>query len=182
MNAGRTEVPADLDLVRDFVNTLDLEARSDALATSAGVVEWAAGRGLLSGDESIGEADRLRITELREALRGLLLVNAGASLDDETVAALNRSSSSSTIVLRFDGGGEARLEAPGDGAHALLGGVLAAVYRAQAQGLWPRLKVCAEDTCRWAFYDSSKNRSRAWCSMASCGNRAKSRTYRRRRG
>jgi predicted RNA-binding Zn ribbon-like protein len=181
MHAGRTEVPAGLDLVRDFVNTLDIDARSDAFATTAGVVEWGASRGLLRVDEDVEEADRVRITELREALRALLLANAGATLGDEIVAALNRSSRRSGIVLRFDGGGEARLEAPRDGAQGVLGGVLAAVYRAHAQGLWPRLKVCAEDTCRWAFYDSSKNRSRTWCSMASCGNRAKSRTYRRRR-
>ena len=33
-------------------------------------------------------------------------------------------------------------------------------------------------TCRWAFLDTSKNRSRAWCSMSVCGNRTKTRAYR----
>jgi predicted RNA-binding Zn ribbon-like protein len=182
MPAGRSEVPADLDLVRDFVNTLDVEARSDAFAAPGGVVEWASSRGLWSTDEeNIGERDRARVTELREALRGLLRANAGAMVDDGALATLNRCSISSRIVLRFDDGGRARLDPAAGGVEALLGQVLAAVYRAQAEGLWPRLKVCAEDTCRWAFYDSSKNRSKTWCSMASCGNRAKSRTYRRRR-
>lgn len=175
-------MPADLDLVRDFVNTLDVEARSDALATPTGVAEWCARRGLWSAHEDVGDTDRARITELREALRSLLLANAGATLDDKALATLNRSATYSGMGLRFDAGGRARLDPAHGGAKALVGTVLAAVYRAQAQGLWPRLKVCAEDTCRWAFYDSSKNRSRTWCSMASCGNRAKSRTYRRRRG
>lgn len=43
-----------------------------------------------------------------------------------------------------------------------------------------RLKICPN--CRWLFLDRSRNRSRAWCDMAVCGNRVKaSRHYRRRR-
>ena len=40
---------------------------------------------------------------------------------------------------------------------------------------WTRLKVCARDSCRWAFYDTSRNRSGRWCSMAGCGNIVKMR-------
>ncbi|MFE7131712.1 CGNR zinc finger domain-containing protein [Streptomyces sp. NPDC057638] len=40
-----------------------------------------------------------------------------------------------------------------------------------------RLKRCAEHTCGWVFWDTSKNRSRRWCSMRVCGNRTKSRRY-----
>lgn len=43
-----------------------------------------------------------------------------------------------------------------------------------------RLKICPN--CHWLFLDRSRNRSRAWCDMAVCGNRAKaSRHYRRNR-
>ena len=43
-----------------------------------------------------------------------------------------------------------------------------------------RLKICPN--CQWLFLDRSRNRSRAWCDMAVCGNRAKaSRHYRRNR-
>lgn len=43
-----------------------------------------------------------------------------------------------------------------------------------------RLKICPN--CEWLFIDRSRNRSRAWCDMAVCGNRAKaSRHYRRKR-
>lgn len=39
-----------------------------------------------------------------------------------------------------------------------------------------RVKVCAsEDGCHYLFVDTSKNNSRRWCSMADCGNTAKSR-------
>lgn len=40
-----------------------------------------------------------------------------------------------------------------------------------------RLKECAQDDCRWVFLDLSKNRSRRWCTMEDCGNRAKARRH-----
>lgn len=46
-----------------------------------------------------------------------------------------------------------------------------------------RVRECAGDPCGWLFLDTSRNRTRRWCSMASCGNRAKARRhYERRRG
>ena len=36
-----------------------------------------------------------------------------------------------------------------------------------------RLRHCLSDKCGWLFMDDSKNGSRRWCSMQSCGNRAK---------
>ena len=44
--------------------------------------------------------------------------------------------------------------------------------------LWERLKACPQ--CGWSFYDYSRNRSATWCSMSLCGNRLKTRAYRRR--
>jgi predicted RNA-binding Zn ribbon-like protein len=41
----------------------------------------------------------------------------------------------------------------------------------------PRLHACASETCRWLFLDTSKNRTRRWCDMKICGNRAKARRY-----
>jgi predicted RNA-binding Zn ribbon-like protein len=41
----------------------------------------------------------------------------------------------------------------------------------------PRLHACASSTCRWLFLDTSKNRTRRWCDMKICGNRAKARRY-----
>ncbi|MEV4345223.1 CGNR zinc finger domain-containing protein [Actinoplanes sp. NPDC049596] len=40
-----------------------------------------------------------------------------------------------------------------------------------------RLRKCANPGCRLRFYDASKAGARRWCSMATCGNRAKYRTY-----
>jgi predicted RNA-binding Zn ribbon-like protein len=43
-----------------------------------------------------------------------------------------------------------------------------------------RLRVCAADDCDWLFYDVTRNRSRKWCDMTTCGNRAKVARYRSR--
>lgn len=36
-----------------------------------------------------------------------------------------------------------------------------------------RLALCASPTCRAAFFDTSRSRSRKWCDMNTCGNREK---------
>lgn len=43
-----------------------------------------------------------------------------------------------------------------------------------------KVKLCAADGCGWLFIDASRNRSRRWCDMSGCGNRAKARRYRQR--
>ena len=43
-----------------------------------------------------------------------------------------------------------------------------------------RVKECASDNCNWLFIDASRNRSRRWCDMKDCGNRAKARRFRQR--
>ncbi|MCI0432139.1 MAG: CGNR zinc finger domain-containing protein [Gemmatimonadetes bacterium] len=40
-----------------------------------------------------------------------------------------------------------------------------------------RVKECATDDCTWLFMDMSRNRSRRWCDMSDCGNRAKARRH-----
>lgn len=45
-----------------------------------------------------------------------------------------------------------------------------------------RVKECGGEHCGWIFYDRSKNNSRRWCEMEVCGNRAKQRRLRTRRG
>jgi predicted RNA-binding Zn ribbon-like protein len=44
-----------------------------------------------------------------------------------------------------------------------------------------RLRLCEGDGCGWLFVDASRNRSRRWCDMSDCGNRAKVRSFRARR-
>jgi predicted RNA-binding Zn ribbon-like protein len=118
---------------------------------------------------------------MREALRKLLLAHNGEPLDPAAVDAVNAAAKSAELVVRFDEHGHAALVPVRAGIDAALGRLIAIVYAAMADGTWERLKACREDTCEWAFYDWSKNRSGAWCDMAVCGNRAKARAHRQRR-
>jgi predicted RNA-binding Zn ribbon-like protein len=40
-----------------------------------------------------------------------------------------------------------------------------------------QIRECAGDGCSWLFLDTSRNHRRKWCSMSSCGNRAKARRH-----
>ena len=58
------------------------------------------------------------------------------------------------------------------------GQILAWSHAAMEDGTWQRLKACASDSCRFAFYDHSKNHGGRWCDMSTCGNRAKVTAFR----
>jgi predicted RNA-binding Zn ribbon-like protein len=179
--AQSKDAPGDLDLIRAFVNTRDLDHDVDDLGTPADVSSWLAEQGLLPEGSPVRPADVRRAVRFREALRELLLGNNdGHQMPVEAGRALNGVATRARLRLRVDDGGAARLEAAGDTVDAALGRLLVIVYRAMENDTWPRLKACREDTCRWAFYDHSKNRSGHWCSMEVCGARHKARQYRAR--
>ncbi len=174
-------LPGQLDLVKAFVNSVDFEDEAEELSSPAALVAWLAERGLLEEGTRATKADLGRAVALREALRELLLAHHG-DYDPDPAAAPTVDATAARARLRLafapDGVARPAPEAPGvDGA---LGRLLAIVAGAQADGTWSRLKACPAETCRWAFYDRSKNRSGVWCNMAVCGNRAKVRGYRER--
>ena len=173
--------PGALDLVRRFVNTVDLEEGRDELADPERLGGWLAEEGLAGRDERFGPADLERAREVREALRALLLANAGHGLPAGAVETLNRVAGDAPLVVRFSAGGQAGLQPEDGGIQGALGRLLAAAHTAMVDGTWPRLKACPREDCLWAFYDRSKNRSGRWCAMESCGNVMKARAYRRRR-
>jgi predicted RNA-binding Zn ribbon-like protein len=169
--------PGDLALVQRFVNTADLETGSDDLSDADALAAWLAGAELAAAGARYDEAARERVVAVREALRALLLANHGERPDRRAIATLDRAA---RLVIAFDAAGRARLAPADDGVDGALGALLAIVARAQADGSWPRLKACPGERCGWAFYDRSRNRSRTWCAMSVCGNRAKARSYRAR--
>jgi predicted RNA-binding Zn ribbon-like protein len=174
--------PDELDHIRQFVNTLDLEDGAETLADPKATAAWLRERDLLpAGETSLTDADVRQARLMREAIRKLLLAHNGAPLDPDAVDCVNSAAKSAELVVRFDEHGHAALSPVRPGIDGALGRLTAIVYRAMADGTWERLKACREDNCEWAFYDWSKNRSGAWCDMAVCGNRAKARAYRERR-
>src|SRR3954452_5935377 len=179
---GRKAAPAELDHVREFVNTLDLETHEEQLDNPEGLASWLEFHDLLPvGDAPLTDADVRQARSLREALRKVLLSHNGLPLEPEAVDAVNAAAKSADLVVRFDEHGHAALVPVRPGIDGALGRLLAIVYAAIADGTWERLKACPADDCLWAFYDWSKNRSGTWCDMAECGNRAKARAYRERR-
>jgi len=167
-------VKPELQLICDFVNTLEVEDGTDELADGAGLGRWLRTRGLWAGRPD--EKDAVWARELREALRELMWVNNGGTSDVEAASAtIDGASRRSGVVVRFGDGGM-RLVARKGG----IGAVVAAAGEAMADGSWQRLKACRADTCRWAFVDAARNHSRRWCSMSVCGNREKARTFRQR--
>jgi predicted RNA-binding Zn ribbon-like protein len=179
--AKRSPAPAPLDLVEAFINTIDLETGSDELATTSALRGWLVDRQLIKRADSVSERDRERAIRLREALRRAALAHNSTAVDRRTIRELNHLANDARMVVAFGDDGAARLDPSVKGVEAGLARILAAVFVAMLTGRWTRLKSCANDACRWAFYDASKNRSGRWCEMADCGNDAKGRTYRARR-
>jgi predicted RNA-binding Zn ribbon-like protein len=179
---GREAAPGPLALAQAFVNTVASEGdiHWEAFADPDSLRSWLVRGGLLTGGEPVSEADVGRAREAREALRALLAANDGRRIDPGAVAALNRAAERARLSVRFGADGRAALEPGSGGVDGALGTVLAAAHAAMEEGTWGRLKACANVGCAWAFYDRSRNRSGRWCSMAVCGNRTKTRAYRRR--
>jgi predicted RNA-binding Zn ribbon-like protein len=175
------ETPHNLQLTIDFVNTLDIESDSDALATADGLADWLRARGLLSLDRAaLGEAERLKAVDLREALRSLMLSNNGEPRDDRASAALELAARGGDLGVHFSPGASVSLAPAEQGVAGALARVLVPVAHAIGDGSWQRVKACRAPDCQWAFYDRSRNRSGVWCEMAVCGNRTKVRAYRER--
>jgi predicted RNA-binding Zn ribbon-like protein len=172
--------PGDLELLRSFVNTIDLETGDDQIGTPEQLSEWLAERSLIAGTAIIGEEDHRRALEFREAVRELAIANRVAPLDPSATITLNRVSAEAALAVTFDSEGRAGLRAVGSGLDEALGRLLSIMYTAMVDGTFSRLKGCANDTCRWLFYDQSKNRSKKWCDMQACGNVVNARAYRRR--
>jgi predicted RNA-binding Zn ribbon-like protein len=157
--------PDPLRLVQRFVNTVDEEHGREWWPTPAALTAWFREHGL-AGRAELEDARRLRA-----ALQQLLRANNDGEPPDDAIAAVDEAARA--LRLGLDRGG-VRIE--GDGP---LGRILAVAFGAMLDGSWSRLKTCRQ--CGWAFYDYSRNRSGSWCSMQICGNRLKTRAYRRRK-
>ena len=174
-------VPRELAAVQALVNTIDLEDDDERLDSPEALRRFLVDQGLLAPTEPVGQDDLAMAIELREALRAMLRVNHGEPLDPAALEVVNRAAAGLPLRLAFDAGGRPGLGPGSAGCRGALAKLLAGVAQASAQGTWERLKACSAESCQWAFYDRSKNRSGRWCSMQTCGNRTKTRTYRTRR-
>jgi predicted RNA-binding Zn ribbon-like protein len=179
--------PEPLLLVQSFVNTRDFDQGTDLLAEAAAANQWLHQAGLLAPEATAGAEDLRTARAARECIRSLIAQNSGGpglpALADDDLRPLRAVTRASQPRLAIDLAGQVVLESPGQGrvTDGLLG-LLLIIRDAQHDGTWPRLKICGNPDCRWAFYDRSHSRRGAWCDMASCGNLIKNRNLRARRG
>jgi predicted RNA-binding Zn ribbon-like protein len=171
-----------LELVRSFVNTLEIDGdeRTEAVGDPGALAAWIREHAGVPV-KRLGRDDHRRALELRESLRALLLTHNGVGVESRELEPLRRAGAEAKLAVRLDRAGDVELAPASDGLRAFEEKILLAIAEAQALGTWRRLKACRAEDCHWAFYDSSRNRSGAWCTMETCGNRAKTRRYRRRR-
>jgi predicted RNA-binding Zn ribbon-like protein len=180
----------------DFANTADWHASEDPvelLTSYSELVDWSVHAGVLTGHQGqrlLEEAVRRRAEAatvleraitLREAIyRIFAAVSREQAPREADLAILNaelpRTLARSRIVSVPEGfawdcaSGEDTLD-----------GMLCPVVRDAADlltsGEMDRVRQCADGRCGWLFFDTSRNRSRRWCSMEDCGNRAKARRH-----
>jgi predicted RNA-binding Zn ribbon-like protein len=164
--------------VQLFVNSVDREHDREWLATPADLAAWLMEREL-AVDEAPTVEDVERAHELREALRTLLHANNGRPFDAAAVGLVNDAARRGGLHPAVDERSAVRFEISDPGVDGALAAIVAVVVAAMLDGSWSRLKACRH--CSWVFWDTSKNRSGSWCSMQLCGNRTKTRAYRRRK-
>ncbi|MGD8379199.1 MAG: CGNR zinc finger domain-containing protein [Gammaproteobacteria bacterium] len=184
----------------DFVNTVHnwtSEEAPDYLHGFADFLGWNERVGLLwpravahfLGRPAAEQADAMReVRSLRESLHAIYAARAaGSRLPQKALDHLNEAVRRTVNwrCLAADTDNDCRTlcclwdfrQAP---AIAALGPVAWKAAEFLELGATDRLKACPADDCGWLFVDTSKNRSRTWCSMKTCGNAAKVRRFRER--
>lgn len=174
MIAPDDSAPGGLELVRRFVNTADLPSGPDELDSLEKARAWCLSHGLAP---AMNQSHLELLRDFRESLRDLLFANNG---EGDAAAAWERLRpflASTRLSLAVDSSRGLELKPEDKGPIASL---LAIVYESELLGTWSRLRACRKMSCRFAYYDRTKNASRAWCSMATCGNQAKAQRRRQR--
>jgi predicted RNA-binding Zn ribbon-like protein len=174
-------MPAQLTVVASFLNTAAVDGEPEQLASTADLARWLVRHRLIPPGTQFDERDRERMLEFRDALAQLAAANSGNGVDRRAVTTLNDAARRIRLGIRLHPADGYRLIAEGPGVDRPIGDLLLRVMTAMNNSTWSRLKVCGNPDCGRVFYDSSRNRSARWCSMATCGNRMKGRAYRRRR-
>jgi predicted RNA-binding Zn ribbon-like protein len=177
MPATKSTTPAEIELVRSFLNTIDYEDDVEQLGSTAALHRWMLADHRIAARDRVTAADLDLALRLRAALRADLEAHHTGRPGGSTSRDLD--AVGSELPLRL-AGSDAGIAPCGTGIRGALEAIAAAAATARIRGSWSRLKICPADDCRWAFYDTSRNRSRRWCSMEVCGNRNKVRAFRER--
>lgn len=192
---GRHGHQASLGDALDFVNTLEYDKGSadEHLTDVSTAVLWLQEHALLHR-EMVGallerykgeDEDTLlqRIRRLRGALRELL----DATVDERppegpALREVNKALRAQYLIELVPASDGVSLDHrhEGDPISGAMARLAEAVARELTQGESKRMRICANDECRWVFHDYSPAGRRKWCDMSTCGNRAKAARHRER--
>ena len=175
--AQSDRAPGTLDLIRRFVNSVELPDGPDELGALEGARAWCLSYGL---PPVTNQAHLELLLAFRETLRDLLFANNGEGDAAAAWRELNPFMTSTRLSLSVDPYHGLELLPAHEEDKGPIASLLAIVYESQVRETWPRLRACRKQSCRFAYYDQTKNGSRAWCSMATCGNQAKAQRRRER--
>ena len=181
-----------LETTLDFINTFDLERGHpiDHLDSTRAAIDWLHGNvGMDPAGVAESAAVLARVVRVRAAFRDLWdAAVEDRQVDEWAIRELNSVlSHRSVLELRpsRDSGGASGYQLaqravgdPVDDALARLAEPLALTLGSDEA--LNRLRTCADDACRYVFFDASRTHQRRWCDMASCGNRAKAARHRAR--
>ena len=184
----------------DFVNTLDdrfTDHPKELLATYRDLARFAEDAGVLpqqqadhlcaQSEKSFQAAQRAlkSAIQLREALSQIFYARANVRpVPKAALVVLNgyvqQAAQHAALVPHNE-----HFEWQFDFSHNNLDAPLWSIARSAADLLasdqLPFVRACASSTCEWLFLDESKNHRRRWCDMTKCGNRAKVRSFYKRK-
>ena len=155
-----TTTNPEIALLVEFLNTIDEDTGEEDLGDDRAFAAWLRQHGLPSRG-----ADATEARAARDALRAA----ADGRHPRQDVFAM--------VPLHLGINADANPELT---SRHPLGPILVAALKLAYEGEWTRIKLCDMDSCRFAFHDTSRNRSGRWCTMRVCGNRAKTRAFRER--
>ena len=184
-----------LETAFDFLNTLELEngALVERLTSLDTAAKWLADAAVAPDATAITGLARTAVA--REALLRRLITARTALRDVARAVAHEEAPPRSAIdevnrtlagrerieLVAADDGVRLGHSHVGDAVDDLLARIAEPIVREIGNGHDDRIRICANDTCRWIFYDESRAGRRRWCDMATCGNRAKAKRHRDRR-
>ncbi|MCO6007208.1 ABATE domain-containing protein [Actinoallomurus purpureus] len=173
-------------LCLDFIRTLRYRGTSSAseeLPDGAALATWVRQCGPCAPDDTVAPdpAQAARARELREAVHALVIAAVRtedpASCGDTALRHLNRAAAAPVPVPALDASGRIRWRAD-DPVTATLALIARDALDLVTSAAITRVRECADPHCGALFLDGSRPGTRRWCSMGTCGNRAKKTTLR----
>ena len=183
-------------LAFDFANTSSgrgWPSHQEHLRRAGDVVDWAEHvkllspadaawlRGMLDADPALAEMLLRRALGTREDIHAICVeVAAGHAVPALHLESLARAHAANLAHARLVGENGRYVwswEPRQWPVESVLGPIVLSALTTLTQGDLARLKRCQNEKCGWVFFDATKNRSRRWCEMEICGNRAKQKRF-----